>query len=548
MPSRGVRTALFLVSLSAAPLVGAQGPPPPATAPATGSVRGRVTSASGVPLRGAEVRVRDPNGRENRLATTDEQGRYQVDNLVPGAWSVSAAKGGYITQQYGQRGPFSAAQPLTLAARQRVDANFVLRPGGAIAGRLFDEYGDPVAGARVQALRQRFERGRRQLSIAGVGDQTDDTGAFRLYALPPGDYYMSAGLRAAGAVGIVEATVGLPTYYPGTSSLGEAQRLRLGPGEEMAGISFAVQPVRSVTVSGVVVLASGAPARDTSVTLHSEGSGDFVSTPLGNFGRTASDGTFTMPNIAPGSYRLRARAGAVFDPMTGQGEEALLPLIVGPEGVSGLTVTTIRTPPIVGTVVADSATPLPGTPIAIEVREPTSGAEFTMTARRADAPGGAVTFRLPGMLGQLALTADAPRGWMLKQIELDGRDVTDRLVELRGSSPDVRVTLTNRITRVSGTVRSGARGAGGATVVLFAADPARWVYPTRHVTTARADDRGAFTVEGLPPSDYLAVAVDDLDAGASEDPDFLESLRERATPFSIDYGETQALTLELPGP
>ena len=66
--------------------------------------------------------------------------------------------------------------------------------------------------------------------------------------------------------------------------------------------------------------------------------------------------------------------------------------------------------------------------------------------------------------------------------------------------------------------------------------------------TARADDRGAFTVEGLPPHDYLAVAVDDLDAGASEDPDFLESLRERATRFSIDYGETVTLSLDLPAP
>ena len=96
------------------------------------------------------------------------------------------------------------------------------------------------------------------------------------------------------------------------------------------------------------------------MTLHSEG-GDsrVVGTPLGNFGRTGADGTFTMPNVAPGSYVLRARAGAVFDPMSGQGEEALLPLVVGPEGMSGITVTTIRTPPIVGTVVADSGTSLP---------------------------------------------------------------------------------------------------------------------------------------------------------------------------------------------
>ena len=547
MPSRSTRTALFLmIGLAAAsPLASAQRSNDPAPVPATGVVRGRVTNASGVPLRGAEVRVRDPNGRENRLVTTDEDGRFEVVNLVPGSWTASAAKGGYLTQHFGQRGPFSAPRTIALAARQRVEVNFVLQRGGAIAGRLFDEYGDPVAGARVQVYRLRYERGRRALVSAGVGDQTDDTGAFRLYALPPGDYYIAAILRAAGASGIVEATVGAPTYYPGTSSLGEAQRLRLAPGEELAGIGFAMQPARPVTVSGAVVLVSGAPARDTMIQLTTEdGTFGAGSAPLGNFGRTGADGTFTMPNVPPGSYVLRARAGAVFDPVKGEGEEAVMPLVVGPEGVSGLTVTTMRTPPIAGTVVADSATPLPNAAIAVGVREPSSGADFKMTARRADR-GDAVTFRVPGMLGQLALSVETPRGWMLKQVELDGRDITDRFFELRGPSPHFRVTLTDRITRVSGVVRSGSRAAPDATIVLFADDAARWTYPTRYLATARADDRGAFSIEGLPPHDYLAVALDDLDAGDDEDPDFLQSLREHATKVSVDYGESRTLALEL---
>ena len=544
MPSRCTRTALLL-------LIGLAAGPPVANAqranepvPATGIVRGRVTDANGVPLRGAEVRVRDPNGRENRLVTTDEGGRFEVVNLVPGAWTASAAKGGYLTQQYGQRRPFSAPQTITLAARERVEVNFVLQRGGAIAGRLFDEYGDPVAGARLQLFRLRYESGRRALSPAGVGDQTDDTGAFRLYALPPGDYYLTATLRAAGASGIVEATVGAPTYYPGTSSLAEAQRLRLGPGQELAGLSFGLQPVRSVTVSGVVLLASGVPARDTSISLTSEG-GDFTSgsAPLGNFGRSGADGTFTMPNVAPGSYVLTARAGAVFDPIKGEGEEAVVPLVVGTEGVSGLTVTTIRTPPITGTVVSDMGTPLPNALVEIGVHGP-GGAGFKVTAGRVER-GGAVGFRVPGMQGQLALTVEPPRGWMLKQVELEGRDITDRFFDLRGPSPNVRVTLTDRVTRVSGAVRSGGRAAADATIVLFADDAARWAYPTRHVATVRADDRGAFSVEGLPPHDYLAVAVDGLDAGDSEDPDFLEALRDHATKVSIDYGESRTLALEL---
>jgi hypothetical protein len=547
MTSRSARTALLLWIMMAAVPPRANAQPGSEPVPATGIVRGRVTSANGVPLRGAEVRVRDPNGRENRLVTTDEEGRFEVGNLVPGSWTVSAAKGGFLTQQYGQRGPFSAPQTITLTAGQRATANFMLQRGGAIAGRLFDEYGDPVAGARVQVHRLRYERGRRTLLSTGVGDQTDDTGAFRLYALPPGDYYVTAMLRAADASGIVAVPVGAPTYYPGTSSLAEAQRLRLGPGQELAGISFAMQPARPVTVSGLVVLASGAPAKDTSIQLTTaDGTFGVGSGPVGNFGRTGADGTFTIPNVPPGSYRLQARAGAPFDPINlkGEGEEALVPLVVGPEGVSGFTVTTVRTPPIAGTVVSETGTPLPNAPIAVGVRQPSSGAELTMTAQRGER-GEPVTFRVPGVQGQLALAVEAPRGWMLKQADLDGRDITDRLFELRGTSPSFRVTLTDRITRVSGVVRSGSRAAAGATVVLFANEAVRWAYPTRHVATVRADDRGAFSAEGLPPHDYLAVALDDLDAGDSEDPDFLESLREHATTFSIDYGDSRTLALEL---
>ena len=299
-----------------------------------------------------------------------------------------------------------------------------------------------------------------------------------------------------------------------------------------------------MTVSGLVLLASGVPARDTSITLTSEG-GDFTagSAPLGNYGRTGADGTFTMPNVPPGSYMLHARAGAVFDPIKGEGEETVVPLVVGTEGVSGLTVTTIRTPPITGTVVSDTGTPLPNAPVTIDVRG-SSGAEFKATAGRVER-GGVVTFRVPGMQGQLALFVETPRGWMLKQVEIDGRDITDRFFDLRGPSPNLRVTLTDRVTRVSGVVRSGGRAAADATIVLFADDAARWSYPTRHVATVRADDRGAFSVEGLPPSDYLAVALDDLDAGDSEDPDFLQSLREHATKVAIDYGESRTVALEL---
>ena len=545
MPRHAAGVTLLLAALVAIPTFAAQRSGPAQQGPATGTVSGRVTGPNGVPLRGAEVRLRDPNGRENRLATTDENGAFEVTNLPPGTWSVSAAKSGYITQHYQQRNPFSAPETVTLAARQRVDVRFILRRGGAIAGRLVDEYGDPVAGARVQVLRARYERGRRRLAQVGVSDQTDDTGAFRLYALPAGDYYLGATLRAAGADGVVEIPVGVPTYYPGTTSIGDAQRLRLAAGEELAGVSFALEPVRPTTVSGVVLSASGTPATDASVMLLAANDLSVIGAPLGNFGRAGAGGTFVIANVAPGTYRLQVRSGAVFDPMAGQGEEALMPLTVGPEGLSGITVTTARTPPITGTVVTESGAALPpNLSVGVGLRQPGGGADFIFTVR--SSARAALPLRVPGLVGLVTFTIDPPRGWMVKQVELDGADVTNRLFELRSATPTAKVTLTDRITRITGAVRRDGRPSPGAQVVFFPDDADTWPYPSRYVTAVKADDRGTFAIDGVPPhQDYLAVALDALETGDTEDPEFLASLREKGTRLSVDYGETATLTLDL---
>lgn len=240
-----------------------QGRPAPrfaSSADATGIIQGRVMSATGAPIRGAEIRARESSGRENRLATTNEHGEFELRDLIPGTWTLSASKSGFISQQYGQKRAFSAPESLQVGTRQRLQADFTLDRAGAISGRVFDEFGDPVAGARVQVLRSRMTSGRRTLTPTGVGDQTDDTGAFRLYALPPGDYYIGATLNAAADdAPPVRLTLGVQTYYPGTPSVAEARRIRLGAGEEQANLLFALSPVRAVRVSGTV-LSSGGPA------------------------------------------------------------------------------------------------------------------------------------------------------------------------------------------------------------------------------------------------------------------------------------------------
>jgi carboxypeptidase family protein len=121
----------------------------------TAVIRGRVVAAdSGMPVRRAQVRAQAGEIRANRLVSTDAQGRFELKDLPAGRWTLTASKAGYMTLRYGQKRSFEAGTPIEIGDGQLMErADFALPKGAAITGRIFDEYGDAVANARVQVLR-----------------------------------------------------------------------------------------------------------------------------------------------------------------------------------------------------------------------------------------------------------------------------------------------------------------------------------------------------------------------------------------------------------
>ena len=217
---------------------------------------------------------------------------------------------------YGQRRPFERGRPIELADGQTLEnVNFNLPRGSVIAGRIVDEFGEPVADAMVSALHYRTFSGRRRLVPVGRFGTTDDMGHFRLYGLAPGDYYISATLRPMGGMGFEvgpsDITTGYaPTYYPGTASSQQADRVSVGLGAEMSGITFSLLPVRTVKVSGTAVDSSGKPMAGAFVMLSADmrsGEGGFMM--FGGGGnQIKDDGSFVISNVTPGDYVLRADA------------------------------------------------------------------------------------------------------------------------------------------------------------------------------------------------------------------------------------------------
>jgi len=551
----------------------------PAVRTGTASIRGRVINATtGTPIRRASIRadsVNDQGQQSGRSMTTDDNGGFVLADLAAGRWTIRASKTGYIEQQFGQRSAFATVDPITLTDGQRFVADFRLSRGGAISGRILDEFGDPLAGANVTAMRlQTTAQGSRTVRT-GTSVPSDDTGAYRIYGLPPGQYYVAVNDPSAarlvvlsspdgssefqlngGADAVVAERVTIsgnvtfgdsetrrtsyaPTYYPGTANIAEAQRLTLGLGEEQAGITLTIVPVKAARITGKVMGSNGMPLRAQVSLMSSMGQGF---TPSGGRNGTANDGTFTLTNIPPGAYTLN-----VLGPNIGAvpPEVAAMPLVVNGEDILGLTIATGSGASIQGMIVADNGSRLPTSSVAVQA-VPLQGGSATWSPRDVADENG--TFVLEGLVGAYSLRMQSlPSGWIVKSVTANGLDVSDAAMEFRpGDRVTVRVELTDRVTQISGSVRPN-RDVRSGTVVVFADEPAKWTGLSRFVKTARVGEDGRFSINGLPPHQrYIAIAIDYVEQGEATNPEFLQRAKGVAnTSFALSAGGQQVLDLPL---
>jgi hypothetical protein len=138
----------------------------------------------------------------------------------------------------------------------------------------------------------------------------------------------------------------------------------------------------------------------------------------------------------------------------------------------------------------------------------------------------------------------------LKSIVADGLDVTRGAVEIAGAGDvDVVITLTGRVIRISGSVRSAAGSAAPeATVLAFPTDRTLWsnqgVSPT-WIRAGRASDRGEFQVDGLRAGEYFLAAIDPSVVREWRDVEFLDRLSRQAARMTVDWGQTPRVELRL---
>jgi hypothetical protein len=543
----------------------------------TARISGRVIAAeTGTPLRRAQVRLSGPEVGM-RAALTDGDGRFDFRDLPAGRVKLQATKPGYMSIEYGQRRPFESGRSIELADKQALENVDVAMPrGSVIAGRILDEFGEPVPDVMVNVLRQTWSNGRRRLQPVGARvSATNDLGQYRIYGLPPGEYFVSATLLRGPDVMALDMLAGspvprpatpssgyAPTYFPGTPNAADAQRIAVGLGQE-ANADFGLLPVRLSRISGIVLGSDGKPLESAMVML---APADGVMMPLGASTRTGAGGAFALNDVAPGQYVLQVRSiqvittsdgggrAMVFTARVGDGgsdgqtETGSMPLSVGGEDLENVVVVTSRGGRAAGRVVFEDGAKPASASIRVSAMPTEQDLPFMGGVSSAGA-GSNGAFELKGLTGpRLFRVMNPPPGWKLKAVRLNGTDITDTGVDLKSDETvtGVEIVLTTRTSTLAGAV-SGADGTpvSDYTVVVFAEDPELWRLPqTRWVAAARPDQDGRFRLQDLPAGSYYAVALDYLPDGEWHDPELLERLRVSARRVVLE-DNVQTLDLKL---
>jgi protocatechuate 3,4-dioxygenase beta subunit len=300
---------LTAIPVGAAAQPARDAPPPRPDATVAGQVFADDTND---PLR--NVRVALAGGvSAPRVVLSDAEGRFTI-SAPTGRYTISAKKTGY------------APADITASA-PAASLHIRLTRGAIVSGRVVDEFGEPVMGARV-TVDTRSGSGSR--SIAAT--ETDDRGEYRVSSLPAGAVVVGvstmgppAPVRIGTGADVAIMRTPLRMFYPSAQTQADAEPIVVTPGVERSRIDFRVPteplpfllialaraeratiaggavstPAGTATVRGRIVSTEGRPLPHAMVQLIS------ATDPMqSRADRTDESGQFEFRDLASGAYTI----------------------------------------------------------------------------------------------------------------------------------------------------------------------------------------------------------------------------------------------------
>ena len=523
------------------------------------------------------ARVTCTGGEASATAITDDRGRFEFRGLRAGRYSISVTKDAWVPISYGAKRPMRPGSTIPLADGQKAEIVVKMLRGSVLTGVVLDHANQPAAQTTVSAMRYVMQHGERRLAPAGTGGLTDDRGVYRIYSLPPGDYFVRAATHpsvlnvSSGEMRLMsdrptadgtERTVAFaPTFYPGTANPAQAVTVTVARAEERSGVDFTLQIVPTARIDGVVSLPDGSaapPGTQVNLLAGPQPAG-------GGAGglRTAhvrSEGAFSFGDVPPGTYTVLARATVSPAGPAGAAEMiwASTEIAVDGERISGLSLALQPGMTVTGRVSFDGTrlkppVDLKSVRVALTPVQAEGTVAFSPGTNGIDAHGCfAISGVTPGRyrLGASFPGSGRPDGWQMRSASVAGQDTLDVpfTVQPSQSISGASIVFTDHPASLTGVVHNAAGGAANEfTVILFSADQAHWLPRARRTQATRPSADGAFAFRGLPPGHYHLAAIDDVEAGEWFDPAFLQRLLPTAMKLTLGEGEQKVQEIRIGG-
>jgi protocatechuate 3,4-dioxygenase beta subunit len=348
---------------------------------AHGRIRGLVTDEVGNPLSSvvvdALVFVTDPIlGDVWQLYTsawTDEDGRYELLGLTPGAYRLSFHDGAtpprFHPEFYLDAPSVEAGADVMIAGDETIEGiDASLASTGHITGRVTNTQGEPLAFVTVTAYRYTQDDMGNLFWVWYTFASSDIDGQFDLANLEAGTYRLS-----------FEHWIGLyqSEWYDNALELESATDVQVGISAQVSGIN--VQLASVTAIRGVVTGEDGAPLANVAVTAYAveqnEG-GLWVWTPRQSV-VTDELGGYQLTDLQPQNYRIgfsdllnpkRYQREYYFDALTV--EEATDVTLLEGEVREGVSVQLALAGRITGRVTDESGAPLPNITVTDLIRMP----------------------------------------------------------------------------------------------------------------------------------------------------------------------------------
>jgi len=480
-----------------------------AAAAQTSAIEGVVIdSVTRQPLAGVHITLHPPwvddvppEARYGAMSRQD--GGFSIANLPASIYFVTASRAGYVHMK-------GAGDGVELRpGNRRTGFTVEMTPRATIAGRVTDEYGDPIENTSVEA----FPAGSGARTTPLMSAMTDDRGQFRMIGAP-GKYYVEAelGTRELPVTEIrsdgVESPAYASTWYPASESRDRASVVEVAAGRDLTGIDIRLVQKRSLTISGQM---TGLPAHgpvDVFITA-------IVITPLDNgsrpgpawqVGAGGNNGRFTLVGLAPGRYRLAGRL------------EGTHPMRSAPVDVTldGANVDSVALRMGSAETVEGSVEVLKGNakaPPALKAGVRLDANDHVQTSETN--PDG--SFRIEHVFPDRYRVSvqPLPEDTWLKSVQLNGREISGTAVDLSEGAAGARLKIT--ISPGAGRIEGRVVGEDGGP----AASPQRHIVILSQGRRSEADPREMkfvpsgekFQFTGLAPGKYRLLAIAAGDGG-----------------------------------